>query len=64
MILVGKPEERDHLEDLCVDGRIMLAESGCEDVNCIRLAQDWVQSPLIFQNARNHCQILGTRKMA
>jgi hypothetical protein len=24
MILVGKPEERDHLEDLCVDGRIIL----------------------------------------
>jgi hypothetical protein len=26
MILVGKPEERDHLEDLCVDGRIVLKQ--------------------------------------
>jgi len=24
MILIGKPEKRDHLEDLCVDGRIIL----------------------------------------
>jgi hypothetical protein len=24
MIFVGKPGERDHLEDLCVDGRIIL----------------------------------------
>jgi hypothetical protein len=24
IILMGKPEERNHLEDLCVDGRIIL----------------------------------------
>jgi hypothetical protein len=43
-ILVGRPEGRNHWEDLGVDGRttlrLILGEIGFGDVDCIYLAQD------------------------
>jgi hypothetical protein len=42
-ILVENPKERDHLEDLDVDGRILkytFIGIGCESLDWIHLAQD------------------------
>jgi len=39
----GNLRERDHLEDTCVDGRIIkmdLQEVGCDSMDWIKLAQD------------------------
>jgi hypothetical protein len=43
-VLVGRPEEKKHLEDLGVDGRTILSwifkKVGCGGMDCIVLAQD------------------------
>jgi hypothetical protein len=43
-VLLGKPEEGDHLEDSDVDGKIILTfiilEKGNGNLDCIDLAQD------------------------
>jgi hypothetical protein len=41
---LGNLKERDHLEDMDLDGKMMdLSEIGWEDVNWIHLAQDMNQ---------------------
>jgi len=42
-IFTGKPEGRNYLEDLCIEGRILYKinqkEMGCKDVDCVCLAE-------------------------
>lgn len=42
-MFMGKPEGRNYLEDLCMEGRILFKmnhkEMGCKDVDCVFLAE-------------------------
>jgi hypothetical protein len=42
-MIIGKLEERDLLDDLGIDGRVMALRNDCEDVNWIYLTQGSVQ---------------------
>lgn len=45
-IFVGKHEGRNHLEGLCIEGRILFKMDhkgmGCKDVDCVCLVEDGV----------------------
>jgi hypothetical protein len=50
----GNQRERDHLEDLGVDGRMDLQEMRCEGMDWIDVAQDWDKRRALVNAVRNH----------